>query len=418
VTQSVLTPVRTRSEMQHVHRVFLAKVALVGLAASSALQVANVTATGLTVVCLLVAPGFLLMKHRGVDLVPLVLAALGWLSFLASCLVNDVSVLWPNAAAPAAFAVYLVGITVLTGRSVESIAMVLAGIAVGTIGFFVFEGIAYTQSGSFLFFWKYGIAHAVTILVLFGLTATRLPQFAHPVALTLLGVASLGLNFRSHALVCFLAAATLLVHRFLGSRVRRGWQFAGIIVFGLVFAYVMPIVARAGWFGQTLQRKTIEQQALDLPILMAGRTELPMTITAILKRPLLGWGSAMNLTPGVYTEAEHFAVRMGYDPTFPFYRYWRLPPKDYSAMHSILLGAWSEGGIVAALLPAWLLFACLGIVWNYRRFGRWAPLVLTVALQGIWDLVYAPFTYNMIAEYACIALLFCAVHFRGPPSPS
>jgi hypothetical protein len=417
VTHSVLTPVRTLAEIQHVHRVFLGKVALVGIAASSALQVANVTATGLTVVCLLLAPAFLLIKHRGVDLVPLVLAALGWLSFLASCLVNDVSVLWPNAAAPAAFAVYLVGFTVLTGRSVESIAMVLAGIAVGTVGFFVFEGIAYTQSGSFLFFWKYGIAHAVTILVLFGLTATRLPQFAQPVALALLGLASLGLNFRSHALVCFLAAATLFVHRLLGSRVGRGWQFAGIIVFGLVFAYVMPIVARAGWFGQTLQRKTIEQQALDLPILMAGRTELPMTITAILERPLLGWGSAMNLTPGVYAEAEHLAIRMGYDPTFPFFRYWRLPPKDYSAMHSILLGAWSEGGILAAVLPAWLLVACIGVVWNYRRFGRWAPLVLTVALQGIWDLLYAPWTYNMIAEYACIALLFCAVHFRGPPSP-
>jgi hypothetical protein len=418
VTHSVLMPVRTRADIQHDHRVFLGKVALVGIAASSALQLANVTATGLTVVCLLLAPGFLLMKHRGIDLVPLVLAVLGWLSFLASCLVNDVSVLWPNAVAPAAFAVYLLGLTVLTGRSVESIAMVLAGIALGTVGFFLFEGIAYTQSGSFLFFWKYGIAHAVTILVLFGVTATRLPQFAYPVALALLGLASLGLNFRSHALVCFLAAATLVVRRVLGSRVSRGWQFAGIITFGLVFAYVMPIVARAGWFGQALQRKTIEQEALDLPILLAGRTELPMTITAILERPLLGWGSAMNLTPGVYAEAEHLAVRMGYAPTFPFSRYWRLPPKDYSAMHSILLGAWSEGGILAALLPAWLLVACIGIVWNYRRFGRWAPLVLTVALQGIWDLLYAPWTYNMIAEYACITLLFCAVHFRGPPSPS
>jgi hypothetical protein len=418
VTHSVLMLVRTRADIQHDRRVFLGKVALVGIAASSALQLANVTATGLTVVCLLLAPGLLLMKHRGVDLVPLVLAVLGSLSFLASCLVNDVSVLWPNAVAPAAFAVYLVGLTVLTGRSVESIAMVLAGIAVGTVGFFLFEGIEYTQSGSFPFFWKYGIAHAVTILVLFGLTATRSRQFAHPVALALLGLASLGLNFRSHALVCFLAAATLLVRRFLGSRVRRGWQFAGIIMFGLVFAYVMPIVAKAGWFGQALQRKTIEQEALDLPILLAGRTELPMTITAIMERPLLGWGSAMNLTPGVYAEAEHLAVRMGYAPTFPFNRYWRLPPKDYSAMHSILLGAWCEGGILAALLPAWLLVACIGIVWNYRRFGRWAPLVLTVALQGIWDLLYAPWTYNMIAEYACIALLFCAVHFRGPPSTS
>ena len=83
--------------------------------------------------------------------------------------------------------------------------------------------------------------------------------------------------------------------------------------------------------------------------------------------------------------------------------------------HSILLGSWAEGGVLAAFLPAWLLVACIGIVWNNTRFGKWAPLALTVALQGIWDLLYAPWTYNMLAEYACIALLFCAVHFRGPP---
>jgi hypothetical protein len=417
VTQSGLTPVRTLTEMQRDHRVFLWKVTLVVIGALSALQLAKFTATALTVVCLLLAPGFLLMKHRGVDLVPLVLAALGWLSFLASCLVNNVSVLWPNAVAPAAFALYLVGLTVLTGRTVESIAAVLAGLAAGTVGFFLLEGIEYTQTGSFLDFWKYGIAHAVTILVLFGLTKAPLPEFAQPVALALLGLASLGLNFRSHALVCFLAAATLLINRAVGSRVRRGWQFAAIIAFGLVFAYVMPIAAKAGLFGPALQSKTIEQQSTDLPILLAGRTELPMTVTAILERPLLGWGSAMNLPPGVYAQAEHLAVRIGYDPTFPFDRYWRLPPRDYSAMHSILLGSWAEGGVLAVLLPAWLLIACIGIVWNYRRFGVWAPLALTVALQGIWDLIYAPWTYNMLAEYACIALLFCAVHFRRSPTP-
>jgi O-antigen ligase len=203
-----------------------------------------------------------------------------------------------------------------------------------------------------------------------------------------------------------------LTHRFLGSWLRRGWQFAGIIVFGLVFAYVMPIAARAGLFGSVLQRKTLEQDAMNLPILLAGRTEPPMTITAILERPLLGWGSAMNLTSDVYTQAEHLAIRMGYAPTFPFEVYWRLPVSEYSATHSILLGSWAEGGVLAALLPAWLLIACIGIVWNFTRFGRWAPLAVTLALQGIWDLIYAPWAYNMIAECACIALLFCAVHFQ------
>jgi O-antigen ligase len=116
----------------------------------------------------------------------------------------------------------------------------------------------------------------------------------------------------------------------------------------------------------------------------------------------------------VYARAQHLAIRMGFDPTFPFELYWRLPPSDYSATHSILLGSWVEGGILAVLLPLWLLVACVGVVWNSTSFGRWSPLVVTLALQGIWDLLYAPWTYNMIPEFACITLFFCAVRVRRP----
>ncbi len=77
----------------------------------------------------------------------------------------------------------------------------------------------------------------------------------------------------------------------------------------------------------------------------------------------------MKLTPELYAQAEHLAVRMGLAPTFPFELYWRLPPSDCSAMHSILLGSWAEGGVLAALLPAWLLAACIATVWNSTRFG-------------------------------------------------
>ncbi len=418
MTDTGFAPVGALTEERRAHSVFLGHAAVFAIGATSSVQVANVTVTALSVVCLLLVPGWLLMTHRGVDLVPLVLAALGWISFLASCLVNEVSVLWPNAVAPAAFGLYLMGLTVLTGRAVESIAAVLAGLAAGTLVFFLTQGIELTHTGNFLDFWKYGIASAVTILIVVGLTMARVPALVLPAALALLGLASLGLNYRSHALVCVLASATLFINHALGSRIRRGWQFAGIIATGLFFAYAMPIAARAGLFGSALQHKTVEQDAFNVPLLLAGRTEPPMTITAILERPFLGWGSAMNLTPDVYTQAEHLAIRMGFSPTFPFEVLWRLPPSDYSAMHSILLGSWAEGGVLAVLLPAALLVACLGIVWNFTRLGRWAPLGVTVALQGIWDLMYGPWQYNMIPTFACIALLFSAIHFRGPQSES
>jgi hypothetical protein len=410
-------PVKTLPEDGRTRVTVLGHAAVFAIGATSAIQVANVTATALSVVCLLLVPAFLLMAHHGVDVLPLVLAALGWISFLASCLVNGGSVVWPNAVAPAAFGLYFVGLTVLTGRAVDLIATVLAGISAGTVLFFLTKGIELTNTGSFLDLWKYGIAPAVTILILFALTTARAPLVLQALALGALGVASLGLNFRSHALVCLLASATLFSHRVLGSRIRRGWQFAGIIAFGLLFSYVMPIAARAGLFGSALQTKEIEEGATKLPIFLVGRTEPPLTLTAIADHPLLGWGSAVNLTQGVYTQAEHLAVRMGYTPTFPFDVYWRLwlPPNEFS-FHSILLGSWAEGGVLAVLLPAWLLVACIAVVWNNPRFGVWSPIVLTVALQGIWDLLYSPWTYNSVPVYACIALLFCAGHFRVQPT--
>ncbi|SDE15584.1 hypothetical protein [Rhodococcus tukisamuensis] len=408
-------PARTFAELQRARRAVLAQVAVFAAGAISFVPIANFTVTGLSVVCLLLVPGFLLMKHRGIELVPLVLAALGWISYIVSGLVNGVSMLWPNAIAPAAFSLYLVGLTVITGRAVASIATALAGVAAGSVVFFLIRGIELTRTGSFLDLWKYGIAQSVTILILYGMARkARLPRFAFPATLMLLGLASLGLNFRSHAAICLVSAAIVLTRQIVGSRIPRGWQFGGIAVFGIAIAYAMPIVARAGVFGPALQHKTLEQQATHLPLLLAARTEPPMSITAILERPLLGWGSAQKLTPDLYTAAEHLAVRMGFAPTFPFELYWRLPPRDYSAMHSIVLGSWVEGGVLAALLPLWLLVACCGLVWNLERYGAWAPLVVTIAVQGIWDLVYSPWTYNTLPVYACIALFYSAAHFVRP----
>lgn len=382
------------------------QVAIFAVGATSAIQVAGVVATVLSMICLILVPAFLLMRHSGADLIPLVLAALGWLAFAASCLVNGVSASWPNALAPAAFSLYFIGLTVLTNRSVDRVATVLAGIALGTVVFFVTQGIELTSTGSFLDVWKYGIAHGVTVLVLFALIKSGTPRLFPPLALVLIGLASLGLNFRSHALVCLVAAVILVVRYRLGARVQRRWQFVGVVAFGLLFSYLMPMAARFGLFGPALQRKTIEQQATDLPLLLAGRTEPPMTLTAIAERPLLGWGSATQLTPEVYARAEHLAISWGFPPTFPFELYWRLPVTDYSAMHSILLGSWAEGGVLATFLPLWLLVACLALIWDNANFTIWSPLVLTVALQGVWDLFYSPWTYNTIAEFACIALLF------------
>src|SRR3954451_17932423 len=180
VTATGSAPVCPLPEQRRSHSLHFGHAALFAIGAMSSIQIANVTVTALSVVCLLLVPGWLLLTHRGVDLIPLVLAALGWISFLASSMVNDTSALWRNAVAPAAFGLYLMGLTVLTGRAVDAIAAVLAGLAVGTVVFFLTVGIALTHTGNFMDLWKYGIASAITVLMLYVLTAARAPAWVMP----------------------------------------------------------------------------------------------------------------------------------------------------------------------------------------------------------------------------------------------
>jgi len=415
LTLSETTAVGRMPEIRRPDPVLVGHIAMFAIGATSGLHLMQYAVTGLSLICLLLVPAYLMMTHRGVDLLPVLLGMLGWISFIISALVNQVSLLWPNSLGPVAFSLYLIGLTVLTGRSVDLIAWVLGGIGLGSVIFFISHGIELTQVGNFLFLWKYGVAPPVTVVLLFAMVVAKVRPRVQAAVLLVLGLSSLALNFRSHALVCLLAGAALWTHAVFGDRIKRGWQFAGVLGFGLVFGNVMPALARAGIFGPVLQAKTFEQDTANLPILLAGRTEPPMSITAIMEHPLLGWGSALRLTPDFYARAEQLALRWGYEPNFPFEGYWRLPPNDYS-FHSIILGSWAEGGLLAALMPLWLLFVCGALVWNFTRYGRWGPLVLTIALQTIWDLLFAPWMYNAPAVYACIALLFCAVHFRRAPA--
>ena len=415
MTFSGLTAPHRTPEARRIDPVLMGHLAVFAIGATAGLHLMQFAVTGLSLICLLLVPGYLMMTHRGVDLLPLLLGVVGWISVIISSLVNQVSLLWPNSLGAAAFSLYLIGLTVLTGRSVDLIAWVLGGIGLGSVIFFVTHGIELTRIGGFLFLWKYGVAPPATLVLLVAMVAAGVKLRVQAIVLFLLGVSSLVLNFRSHALVCLLTAAALWTYSVFGDRIKRGWQFAGVLGFGLVFGNVMPGLARAGVFGPTLKAKTLEQDTAHLPILLAGRTEPPMSITAIMDHPLLGWGSALRLTPDFYARAEHLALRWGYEPNFPFEGYWRLPPNTYS-FHSILLGSWAEGGLLAALLPVWLLVACVGLVWNFTRYGKWAPLVLALGLQTLWDLLYNPWMYNAPAVYACVALLFCARHFRGSPT--
>ncbi|WP_245866095.1 hypothetical protein [Rhodococcoides kyotonense] len=388
------------------------RAGLFALGATSALPLMNFTVTGFSFVCAAVAVAYFMPTNRRRTGLPLLFAGLGTAAYLLSAWTNDTGVFAPNVVAFAAFALYFCGITVLA-RDIQRIATVMVGIAFGSTVFFVLIGTMLTATGMLVDLWKYGIAPAATVFVLYLAAARSTRWTVVTLLLVALGGASLVLNFRSHALVCFGVALLLVLSHYRGGRLSVRARVAVVAMFGVVFSWALEYAAREGMLGQALRDKVLMQSNGNVPMLLAGRTEPPLSITAIVERPWLGWGDADNISHAVYTQAQHAAMNLGFERSFPFEYAWKLPNGSIS-LHSILLGSWAEAGIVAVLLPLWLLWACYRLVFASEVAGPWTPLLMYLGLQGAWDIMFSPWSYNLPAVFAVLACSCVALRSVGP----
>lgn len=390
-------------------RNFVLHAALIAIGATSAIQVIGFSSTMLSPVCLLLVPALLLMRPTLGQWVPLVLAVAGFIAFFVSSQLNDLSITDQRVQQWASFGLYFVGFIVLVDRNVAQACSLLCGIAIGAVLYYESPGNTYESLTLFADVWKYAWAPWVTIVVLYALTWLRVNIPLQAVVLVLLAGFSMDQNYRSHAIVCLGAAAALLVGWISAGKVPRWLQLAVVAAIGTVLYVVAPKIAVTGVFGDAIARKTELQMTSGVPMILAGRTESPLSIAAIMERPWFGWGSADNISAEVFDRAKSIAIWIGFDPTLPIETSWYLSNGAVS-LHSALLTAWAEGGVIAALLPLALLFAALAIVWNAVRYGRWAALVVTVAVQAAWDLLFSPTSYNILPTFAMLAVLFAACH--------
>lgn len=389
----------------------LSECALILAGATCVIPVLGYTLTGLSAVCMLVAPAILLVRLTPGTAWVLALACLGCASYGASALVNGVAPSDQRVLQWASFALYFSGFVVLAGRSLTRIFALTFGIAVGSIVFFAVVGFPLVNVNTFEDKWKYGYAPFVSLALLYLLIrfkATLAMQIAFMVALA--GF-SLSQNFRSHALVCFFVASALFVG-WVGKRLHRGIQMLALFVLAYLTSSIVTFVAESGLAGQSVQLKQQSQEVAGVPVILAGRTESPLSIAAIMDRPILGWGSADLIPPAVFEHGKSLAITMGFDPSLPIESMWRLP-NGSTSLHSVFLTSWAEGGVFAALLPGFLFVAALTIVWNVSRYGVWAAPALLMSAQALWDLLFSPINYNLLPMLAILATVFAARNLTG-----
>ncbi|MDV3128665.1 hypothetical protein M1247_27425 [Mycobacterium sp. 21AC1] len=388
----------------------LSVVVLMGLGATSAFQVEGYTLTMLAPICLFLAPAWLLTRPTVGQWLPLALALTGFAAFCISAQINGLSMVDERVQQWAAFAVYYLGILVLGGRDLLRCFSIYCGIAIGTVVYGMLPG-----SASAMFYrsladvWKYGLGQWIVIIVLFAAVALKLALPLQALLLILIGAFSLAQDYRSLATNCLLAGVIVLVGWAAAARIPRWWQLAFAATSGLAVYMLLPRLAASGLLGTAIQRKTESQLDEGVPLILAGRTESPLSIAAIMERPWFGWASANNISAQVFDQAQRLAISVGFNPAVPLESGWYYANGDVS-LHSILLGVWAEGGLFTALLPLGLFVAALMMIWNAPRYGRWAALVIVVSVQAIWDLLFSPWSYGLLAGLAVLAVAFSARH--------
>ena len=243
--------------------------------------------------------------------------------------------------------------------------------------------------------WKYGLAIPLTVAV--GIVVGWLRQnglgWLSYVVVSALAVVHLMLGFRSLAAICLAWMAFLLARR--PERTFTLLRTSLFVVAALAAMWISVVgysaAASRGWMGQQELVKYKYQSQVASGYLDAGRPQLLVSAVLIADRPLLGRGTAVS--PSVQ-ERQAVLARLHENgivgsPSQQVYLF-----ENGLNSHSLALGFWVRGGILA-ILP-WAYF--LAVI--YRRvIRRWDPqeaalypACLFMALLATWDFLFSPWS--------------------------
>lgn len=286
------------------------------------------------------------------------------------------------------------------------VARLLGFIAIATAASYLLFGSEDDRASSLSDLWKFSIGVPATIGVIAVLITSKWSRFA-PIAMIFMAAVSLSLNFRSLALVSLAAAALSFFFAKARSRAAGLRAVAAVVVLAMI-AMLLPRLLVSGVFGDEVRVRTARQLSSGAGLLLGGRTEPPLSIAAILRHPLIGWGSAQNIDRDTVSQGQAIAKSVGMVDPNTYLNYW-IRSDGRISLHSILLGSWAEGGVVAALLP--LLLIGLFVWGALRSRGYLAPLAILVSVQGVWDLMFSPWSDNrsvLLAASAALVILVLA----------
>lgn len=291
------------------------------------------------------------------------------------------------------FLVNLIAIYILVDNKRHRLIAVTLGFAVGRILLVV------ANLDELSLIWKMGFskpAALITVLICVALLSYRRSLgIISPGLLFLLGIYNLAMDFRSLAAV--LIATTILL---VASDLRVGLRYrlrapgqvlpiigaCGLLTAGLTYG-IYVYAAKTGWLAEAATNKFQTQaEETDLPLLIAGRSEILVSLEAILDAPLIGHGS--------WPEDRYYADKIALK------RYQHrlsgsvpLPKSDLIPTHSHLIGGWVEAGLAGGAFWIVVLYV-VGLTLARSLLGHspMRPLYIYCSLLLVWDVLFSPFS--------------------------
>ncbi len=383
---------------------------LLGL--SAAIQLKGFALTGFTVLGTL-SLLFSVNTRRFRLSLPLILAAALQVAMWYSNHSRGIPLVTPVSLVGVFYGLNYLAVRATTRGNTERVVTLISGLAGGTIIWYLSVGTVQSRlNGAAL--WKYGLAVPVTIIVV--VLASRSSRRSVPViALLCVSALSLGLDYRSHSGICVAAALLTLRRNDLGVERSSGQVFRTVILVATavpLMLFVVNELAANNLIGGQAAEKFEEQKDVNSNFLLAGRTELPMSVSAIRASPLVGWGSIPSVPYDVTASAFQTASSLGYKDPAALVRYWFLRDAGSATgsvnSHSIFFGSWVQAGILGIALPGYILYIAVRSLarGSVGRKSALSPALLAyMSLQVCWDLVFSPFTYNTVAMLAAYTVL-------------
>ena len=272
----------------------------------------------------------------------------------------------------------------------KRIVLYAIGIAIGGILSYYFNPNIYADD----YPWKFGIGESLTWLMIVLASNKKLRWFFLRFSIICLAaLINIYMGFRSYGGICFLTAIYLAMQWLSGITSSKEIKLTPknlamigliIIVTSGIFIKTYERMVRNGLLGVNA-RQIYEQQALgDLGLLIGGRSEILVSIRAVIDSPIIGHGSWAK--DYKYSEILIYLKRMlGYYPG-------GSNKLGLIPTHSHLFGAWVEAGILGAIFWIWVLFLPIRVMLMLIRTKEiMTPLVIFLGFLLIWDIFFSPF---------------------------